>query len=405
MSPARQEFVLILVISEDAGVRSYLRQELEQLAYPVMEADDAQVGLMLFKQQQPNLVLLDLDVAGVDEFGYCAKLRSLKDDDQIAVLVLVDPLDAQVIDQVMAAGADDILSKSTGASLFKKRVRQAVEIRQLQKQLGEQEQRHRTVSARVQSLEHSHGLQDEFLSTVIHELRTPLTNMKVASQLVEMLLQQVQKGLVDHPAIQPLLKASSYLQTLKGECERETVLINNLLDLQHLDSGMYPLELIPIDLQVWLPQIADSFYQATANRQQILRTQIAENLLPFLSSAVSLERILNELLHNACKYTPPGETIQITAEQAQANIMQLTVSNSGVEIPASEQARIFEKFYRIPRSDKWKQGGSGLGLALVKKLVTHLGGTIHLCSETGQTAFVIQLPISGPEAMLDLEAS
>ena len=70
----------------------------------------------------------------------------------------------------------------------------------------------------------------------------------------------------------------------------------------------------------------------------------------------------------------------------------LSVTNSGVEIPADELPRIFEKFYRVANADRWQQGGTGLGLALVKKLVEHLGGTIEAKSIQSQTTFRIELP-------------
>jgi signal transduction histidine kinase len=71
----------------------------------------------------------------------------------------------------------------------------------------------------------------------------------------------------------------------------------------------------------------------------------------------------------------------------------LSVTNSGVEIPASELSRIFDKFYRIPSTDPWKQGGTGLGLALVKKLVAHLGGIVQVESKDNQTCFTVTLPL------------
>ena len=73
----------------------------------------------------------------------------------------------------------------------------------------------------------------------------------------------------------------------------------------------------------------------------------------------------------------------------------LSVSNSGVEIPPEEQESIFEKFYRIPSHDPWKHGGTGIGLALVKKLVELLGATILLDSQVGQTTFTIQFTTEG----------
>lgn len=109
----------------------------------------------------------------------------------------------------------------------------------------------------------------------------------------------------------------------------------------------------------------------------------------------ALERILTELLNNACKYTPSRETISVSVH-ATAEMLQLCVSNSGVEIAASELSQIFNTFYRIPNNDPWKHSGTGLGLALVKKLVERLGATIQVESAAGQTTFTVQFPITSP---------
>jgi len=102
--------------------------------------------------------------------------------------------------------------------------------------------------------------------------------------------------------------------------------------------------------------------------------------------------VFAELLNNACKYTPPGETISVSAIAEADDQVQIVVANTGVEIPASELPRIFDKFYRVPSSDPWKQGGTGLGLALVQKLLWHIGGQIEVVSEASETAFKIVLP-------------
>jgi signal transduction histidine kinase len=159
--------------------------------------------------------------------------------------------------------------------------------------------------------------------------------------------------------------------------------------------------------------------------------------------------VLNELLNNACKYTPAGEQITIAAKAmgaietlttetlvtetlvtetlsspelilqshpgrvtdnctqelltqvvdaappiAPAAALCFSITNSGVEIPPEERDRIFDKFYRIPSNDPWKHGGTGLGLALVKGLVERLQGQIEVVSAAGLTTFVVQLPLT-----------
>ena len=243
---------------------------------------------------------------------------------------------------------------------------------------------YQTAQSQVQELQRLHTLKDDFLSTVSHELRTPVTNMRMAIQMLEISLKQ-----------QPLSKTTDknerYLKILRDECDREANLINDLLDLQRLISGPQPLCLETIDVFAWLPELLHSFEDRAQAHQQQLSLELTPNLPLLVSDRVVLTHILAELLNNACKYTPAHGDIllQVTAE---SNQMEFKITNTGVEITASELAHIFDKFYRIPSADPWKQGGTGLGLALVQKRVEHLGGTITVTSSSGKTQFTVIVP-------------
>jgi signal transduction histidine kinase len=253
---------------------------------------------------------------------------------------------------------------------------------------------YQAAQAQVTELEKLNQLKDDFLSTVSHELRTPVTNMKMAIHMLSRALNQDRALFADlnKPEAQRS-KIARYFQILLNECERETNLINDLLDLQRLETGVHPIVPTAINLLDWLPQLLEAFEQRTQNRQQRLETDISPNLPPLICDSASLGRVLTELLNNACKYTPPQETIKVTV-QPQARTIELRVSNTGIEIPPSELSLIFNKFYRIPKADRWQQGGTGLGLALVQKLVTRMGGTVQVESGSGQTSFIVGLPLS-----------
>lgn len=249
----------------------------------------------------------------------------------------------------------------------------------------------------VAQLEQLNSLKNEFISTVSHELRTPVSNMKMAIQMLGITLNKEQDlfaELAKPPAEQS--KLARYFQILQNECEREINLINDLLDLQRLDMGMQNLVLTAIDLSEWIPNIVESF-QVRAQRHSLsLEINIPSSIPNLICDQASLERVVSELLNNACKYTPPGEKITVSAAY-QLGVIKLTIANSGVEIPDVELNRIFERFYRIPKADPWKQGGTGLGLALVQKLVTYLKGTIAVKSEHNQTSFIVSFPINSEE--------
>lgn len=242
------------------------------------------------------------------------------------------------------------------------------------------------VQAQVQELERLHHLKDDFLSTVSHELRTPISNIKMATQMLELGLQQAQTESATFPRLH------QYLQILKDEGKRELALINDLLDLSRLEAGSQPLTRTDLELTLWLPYLLEGFVDRAANQQQSLQVQLPD-MLPLLNTdATFLERVIMELLNNACKYTPAGGKIILTAS-AQSEVMQISVQNTGVEIAPEELPHIFDKFYRIRQHDIWNLGGTGLGLALVKKLIERLGGDIHVESFDNQVTFKIHLSL------------
>ncbi len=245
------------------------------------------------------------------------------------------------------------------------------------------EERNKTLQRQVSELERLNRLKDDFLDTVSHELRTPLTSMKMAIRLLEGILQN--KGLLEVGSG----RLFDYFAILKKESNREIALINDMLDLSRLESNKQQIELTPLDLKSLVINVAEPFSVRALECHQKIYIEIPEALPPLLSDRKSLERILAELLNNACKYTPPGEVITVAVNAEGGRGVSIRISNTGVEIPHHEQAQVFEKFYRIPNNDPWQHGGTGLGLALVKQLVLQLGGTIKLESENLQTAFTV----------------
>jgi PAS domain S-box-containing protein len=266
----------------------------------------------------------------------------------------------------------------------------------------------RQLEIQMAELRKVNQLKDDFLNTVSHELRTPLSNIKMAVRLLETVLDQ--KSIISSETLKNSQSMARYLKILEDQCNQELMLVNDLLDMRAIDADANPLDLTPIHLQDWIPHIVESFQPRAQTQQQKLQASFPPELPPLISDLSSLTRILSELINNACKYTPRGEQIIVMAQavreeenekegqgttpQASSSLdgVQISVSNSGVEIPTEELSRIFDPFYRIPKSDPWKYGGTGLGLALIKKLINQLQGKIEVTSHPGWTTFTIILP-------------
>jgi len=267
-------------------------------------------------------------------------------------------------------------------------------------------ERAKLLEIQIAELQRLKQLKEEFLIAISHEIRTPLSNMKMAILMLGNVLNE--QGILqsEYPTI------DRYFNSLKSECERELNLIDDLLNLRLIDAQVYPLDLTSIHLQEWLPRLVENFQGFAQSQQQILTVEIPADLPPVVTDSDILARIISELINNACKYSPSGEQIRVTTQLTSSissitnedtqfdefikhkiPVFQIKISNSGLEIPVEEQARIFEAFYQIPHRELGQKSGTGLGLALVKKLVEYLQGVIEVTSSQGWTNFTISLPL------------
>ena len=148
---------------------------------------------------------------------------------------------------------------------------------------------YKAAQAQVHELEKLNRLKDEFLSTVSHELRTPISNVKMAIHMLK-----------NSPSEE---KRQQYLKILEAESQREADLIDDLLDLQKLEVSAYPMSAKTLQIQPWLESIAQPFQSRMESHQQRLSIQYAKSGRTLKTDFSILERIIVELLNNACKYT------------------------------------------------------------------------------------------------------
>ncbi len=237
-------------------------------------------------------------------------------------------------------------------------------------------------------------LKDEFISKISHDLRAPLMNMRMALKMFKISTSKDPEAL----AILANERHSNYLQILESECEREIGLINNVLDLQKLETGNVSLELQSINLVDWLPTIVETFQCRARQQNMHLDLRLPATSAHLLTDEGSLQRIVSELLHNACKYTAEQQGIYCELEypEVKNQPLYLLVGNQA-EISAADLPHIFDRFYRVPSADRYKQGGTGLGLSLVRSLVEQLHGQITVQSTNGWTTFTVALPVTPPD--------
>ncbi len=226
-------------------------------------------------------------------------------------------------------------------------------------------------------------LKDELLHMVGQELRTPLTNMKTALTLL------------DSPNLK-VAQRQRYMDLLRTACDRQTALINSVLDLLQLEHDASQ-ETQPLHLSEIVPGIV-STYQPLAQERGIGLFYTVPDTLPTISGLSTwIRQIVIHLLHNSLKYTPAGGQVWVQASQ-QGDTLVLEVRDTGIGIPPDEHRHIFEPFYRLRQEQPHSEvEGAGLGLTIVHHLVQRSNGAISVKSQPGEgTTFRVHLPITAP---------
>jgi PAS domain S-box-containing protein len=241
-------------------------------------------------------------------------------------------------------------------------------------------------------------LKADFISSISHVFKTPLENMKQTISRIETAIHQIEPlaiGTGDFRTQQNQIKQKliHHLEVLETEWRLENNLVNDLLNFQ---TALTPIDasamsLIPIDELI--TEIIELFNLAASRFKQEWCYAIEPETLQVFSHRASLRRIVQELLHNAVKYTPPNHQIRIHAQLID-HTFELQIVSTGITIAADELLQIFHPFYRIPRPNPWDYCGMGMGLALVQKLSLQIGGSITAASSRLGTTFTFTLPQS-----------
>ena len=231
-----------------------------------------------------------------------------------------------------------------------------------------------------QEAEQASLMKSDFLARMSHELRTPLNGILGFSELIQM----------DAPTEEIREQARTIFQS----GEHLLRLVNDILDLAKIEAGHMTLEKVPLDLPALLEEVA-SLHRAAARQKGLELHLEADAGLPrqFRGDPTRLRQVINNLLNNAVKFTPAGSVC--LAARAEAGRLHFQVRDTGPGIPPEAQAIIFEKFRQASSFVTREHGGSGLGLALVRELVTLMGGDITLESAPDQgSSFEFWLPLA-----------
>ncbi|MDP3605968.1 MAG: response regulator, partial [Polaromonas sp.] len=235
----------------------------------------------------------------------------------------------------------------------------------------------------VTALKHVDRIKSEFVSTVSHELRTPLTSIRGSLGLIA---GGVGGQLPD--AVKKLVEIA------KNNCERLIRLINDILDIEKIESGKMQLELRETALKPLLEQALAANEGFGTAKNVGLRLYCPDETLQVLADSDRLTQVLTNLLSNAMKFSPSGETVEVHVLRAGLGV-RVEVRDRGPGIPDEFRKRIFQKFSQADSSDTRQVAGTGLGLNISRAIIERLGGLIGFESEAGAgTTFFFELPLS-----------
>jgi PAS domain S-box-containing protein len=223
-------------------------------------------------------------------------------------------------------------------------------------------------------------LKSEFLATVSRELRGPLTSIVSYTELISEEKDRLST------------EAAAFLGVVERSADQLTRLVDDLLLLSQIESGIAPLELAPVSVREVVAEAVRSAAPA-AERNGVDLEGYAEDGPLIDADRVRLRQVIENLLVNAVKFAAAGGTVRVTASCA-SDRWRIEVTDSGMGIPAGELDRVFERFYRATNGRRAGRPGSGLGLAVVKALIALHGGRVDVVSTVGRgSTFSVILPL------------
>ena len=224
-------------------------------------------------------------------------------------------------------------------------------------------------------------LKSRFLSYMSHEFRTPLSSILSITRILQ--------DRLDGPLTDEQQKQVHFIQAAAGEL---TEMVNDLLDLAKAEAGRMEPNLSDVDLKAVFGQLRGTL-RPLATRPEV-DFIVEEPAVPRLrSDEVLLAQVLRNLLTNAIKFTAQG-SIRLAVAQVGGDV-RFTVADTGAGIPAELHERVFEEFYQVPGSYALSGKGTGLGLPYARRLVSILGGALHVSSTPGEgSTFTVSLPVS-----------
>jgi PAS domain S-box-containing protein len=227
---------------------------------------------------------------------------------------------------------------------------------------------------------------DSQIADLGHELRSPLTAILGYTGLM----------LGAAPGSLDAERQAEFISRIAASGDYMLRLVNNLLDLRRMESGVEQLQPASIHVERILQLVVAMARPRASEKGMTITLEVQPELRPVLTDELIVRRIVDNLLSNAIKYTPAGGSVRVTAKQRADNV-EVAVIDNGIGLTEEEQQQLFQRFFRSSRPEARQERGTGLGLALVQESIRRIGGQISVKSRIGEgSTFTVSIPPLAP---------
>ncbi|MFW5740152.1 MAG: hybrid sensor histidine kinase/response regulator [Myxococcota bacterium] len=374
----------VLHIEDDPANRLLVRKILTGAGFEVVDAADGLEGVRMARAQRPDLVLVDLNIPGLDGYEVTLRLRGDAVLREVPIVAITAEGDRSTS---LAVGCDGFVQKPinarTFASTLKKFLRGGKEVvppdkadahlrAQSQRIVARLEAKVEELSEANARLREAERARTTFYRNISHELATPMTPIVGYVKL-----------LVDEElgALNPAQRKA--LSAMDGCVRRLRSLIDNLLDVTGLEAGTMRFVHRDYDVRVLVERVLQGFQTAAAQRSVQFVLECAHERMPAWGDADRLGRGLAQVIDNAVKFTPSGGLVGVRVQHVGSSY-QISVADNGPGIPASQIDKVLQPFVQADGSPTRQHQGVGIGLAIARRVTEGLGGELALASPANE---------------------
>jgi signal transduction histidine kinase len=389
----------ILVVDDEPLLRAIIHNCIKDMGCQVLEAEDGQEAMETCLRERPDLVLLDINMPGMNGFETCRCIKAHPDLGDTTVIYLSALTDTRDLVEGFASGAVDYVRKPFQSDEVRARVAAHLEIRRQRRQLeasrrdldeayrGSQAANRLLIEVNLR-LQRSEALQSHFIAHMRSEINDPLSAiLGLADQIADPRL--------------PAEQGRALAARIRAEAFHLDFQLRNIFCAAELEAGEASPSITQVEVASVLRDTAEAFAGSALEKGQAIVVEAPSGLESCATDARMLRIILANLVANAIEFSPEGGRIKLKAHR-EGEHLRLDVTDEGVGIREADQAVIFERFRKLDEGLGRAHRGQGLGLAVVKALLELLDGEILVVSEPGRgSTFTCRLPLKPQSANPD----